>query len=113
MSSFTKILCETDVKKQMAVNSDFVNYLPQSRGGETVNFPVMDVSSGTTWEFGYYVRRDGHLKPVFQGGWRDYCRDKDLKVGDKITFWADDGSYRIKAERKIKLLGQEIGSRDL
>ncbi|GLT67981.1 hypothetical protein SLA2020_402490 [Shorea laevis] len=113
MSSFTKILCETDVKKQMAVNSDLVNHLPQSRGGETVNLPVMDVSSGTTWEFGYYVRRDGHPKPVFQGGWHDYRRNKGLKVGDKITFWADDGSYRIKAERKIKLMGQEFWSSDL
>ncbi|GKV23682.1 hypothetical protein SLEP1_g33384 [Rubroshorea leprosula] len=111
MPSFSKILCDTDVKKQMAVNSDFVGHLPESRGGETVTFPVVD-GSGTTWQFGYYVRRDGHPKPVFQGGWHDYRRDRGLKAGDKITFWADGGNYSIQAERKIKLLGKEMWTSD-
>ncbi|GLT74622.1 hypothetical protein SLA2020_464100 [Shorea laevis] len=112
MPSFSKLLCETDVKKQMAVNSDFVRHLPEPRGGGTINFQVVDVSSGRTWQFGYYVRRDGHPKPVFQGDWHDYRREKGLKVGDKITFWADGGNYSIQAERKITLMGQEIWTSD-
>ncbi|GLT28933.1 hypothetical protein SLA2020_038350 [Shorea laevis] len=112
MPSFSKILCDTDVKKQMAVNGDFVDHLPQSRGGETVSFPVVDVSSGTTWQFGYYVKRDGHPKPVFQGGWHDYRRHRCLKVGDKITFSADGGNYSVQAERKIKFMGREVWTSD-
>ncbi|GLT45380.1 hypothetical protein SLA2020_192150 [Shorea laevis] len=112
MPSFSKFLCETDVKKQIAVRSDFVGHLPETRG-KTVYFPVVDVSSGRTWQFGYYTRKDGHPKPVFQGEWIDYRRNRGLKVGDKITFWADGGSYRIQAERKmIRLMGQEIWSSD-
>ncbi|GKU97711.1 hypothetical protein SLEP1_g10818 [Rubroshorea leprosula] len=112
MPSFSKILSEGDIKRQMAVNSDFVDHLPEHRGGETVNFPVVDVRSGTTWQFGYYVRRDGHPKPVFLGGWHDYRRHRGLKVGDKITFWADGGNYSVQAERKVSLMGREIWTSD-
>ncbi|GKV23663.1 hypothetical protein SLE2022_295730 [Rubroshorea leprosula] len=108
MPSFSKFLSDSDVKKQMAIDSNFVQHLPQSRRGATVHFPVVDISSGTLWNFGYYVRMKGHLKPAFQGGWHNYRRHKGLKVGDKIIFWADRGRYRIKALRKIKLFGQEM-----
>ncbi|GLT63553.1 hypothetical protein SLA2020_361110 [Shorea laevis] len=108
MPSFSKFLCNSDVKKQLAVKGNFVQHLPTSRRGATVYFLVVDVSSETSWEFGYYVRRNGQLKPVFQGGWQDYRRFKGLIVGDKITFWTDRGRYRIKAQRKIKLFGQEM-----
>ncbi|GLU12915.1 hypothetical protein SLE2022_295700 [Rubroshorea leprosula] len=108
MPAFSKFLCDYDVNKKLSVKSNFVQHLPAFRRGATVYFPVVDVSSETSWEFGYYVRRNRHLKPVFQRGWQDYRRFKGLKVGDKITFWADRGRYRIIAERKIRLFGQEI-----
>ncbi|GKV23664.1 hypothetical protein SLEP1_g33368 [Rubroshorea leprosula] len=108
MPSFSKFLCDSDVKKQLAIKSNFVQHPSASRRGATVYFPVVDVTSETSWEFGYYVRRNGHQKPVFQGEWQDYRRVKGLKVDDKITFWADHGHYRIKAQRKIKLFGQEM-----
>ncbi|GLT63547.1 hypothetical protein SLA2020_361060 [Shorea laevis] len=108
MPSFSKFLCHSDVKKKLAVKSNFVQHLLAFRRGATVYFPVVDVSSGRTWQFGYYVRRNGHLKPVFQGGWQDYRRFKGPKVGDKITFWADRGRYRIKAQREIKLFGEKM-----
>ncbi|KAK8985601.1 hypothetical protein V6N11_068849 [Hibiscus sabdariffa] len=88
MAYFEKYLTEVDVRKQVAIPTDFVKHLPDYEGGHTITFPVRDVS-GKVWEnFGYYIRREGndYPKPVFQKDWRKYVRDKRLGPGDKIIF---------------------------
>ncbi|KAK8527477.1 hypothetical protein V6N12_054689 [Hibiscus sabdariffa] len=68
MAYFEKYLTEVDVRKQVAIPTDFVRHLPDYEGGHTITFPVRDVS-GKVWEnFGYYIRREGndYPKPVFQ-----------------------------------------------
>ncbi|KAB2095679.1 hypothetical protein ERO13_A01G056300v2 [Gossypium hirsutum] len=117
MPSFEKYLTEVDVKKQVAIPSDFVQHLPDYEGGRTITFPVHDVS-GKVWEnFGYYIRKgDDYPKPVFQKDWHKYVRDKRLRPGDKIIFRVerngDNGApiYTIAAQKKIELLGSTIWS---
>ncbi|XWS27325.1 hypothetical protein CRYUN_Cryun26dG0105400 [Craigia yunnanensis] len=113
MAYFEKYLTEVDVKKQMAIPTDFVQYLPQYEGGYTIYFPVHDVS-GNIWErFGYYIRsRDCdayYAKPVFQGDWHKYVHDKHLTLGDKIIFRVEENAgaprYIIAAQKKTVLLG--------
>ena len=117
MANFEKCLTEVDVKKQMAIPSDFVQHLPNYEGGYTIFFPVHDVS-GNIWEgFGYYIRSRDHNpyypKPVFQGDWRKYVREKQLTPGDKIIFRVEENAnngaprYIIAAQKKkIKLFGR-------
>ena len=116
MANFEKCLTEVDVKKQMAIPTDFARHLPDYEGGYTIFFPVHDVS-GKIWEgFGYYIRsRDCdpyYPKPVFQGDWRQYVREKQLTPGDKIIFRVEENGVptcTIAAKRKIKLFGNTIG----
>lgn len=114
MASFTKILSGVDVKKQLAVPSEFMGNLQAPERGSTVNFPVFDENSGEWRQFGYYTRSGGHLKPVFHGGWQEFCRHNGVKAGDRITFTADvSGNYRIVAERiTVRIMGTDVWTRD-
>ncbi|EOY20511.1 Uncharacterized protein TCM_046144 [Theobroma cacao] len=111
MAHFEKYLTEVDVKKQMAIPTDFMRHLPYYEGGRTIFLPVYDVS-GNLWEnFGYYIRREGkdYARPVFQGDWRKYVRANNLKPGDKIIFRVEENDangaprYTIAAQRRIFL----------
>ncbi|XVE50109.1 hypothetical protein DITRI_Ditri01bG0135300 [Diplodiscus trichospermus] len=117
MDYFEKDLTHVDVKKQMAIPSDFICHLPLYEGGRTIFLPVHDVS-GKVWEnFGYYIRKEGedYAKPVFQGDWRKYVREKRLNPGDKIIFRVEYNAanggprYTIAARRKIPLFGNTLG----
>ena len=116
MPSFVKYLTKVDVEKQMAVPTDFIKHLPRYQGGETIYFPVHDVS-GNVWEsFGYYIRREGqdHPKPAFQGHWRNYVRAKRLTPDDRIIFRVEENAdgvtrYTIASQRRSVIFGATIG----
>ena len=100
MAYFVKYLTKVDVEKQMAIPTNFIEHLPRYQGGETIYFPVHDVS-GKIWEsIGYYIRKAGQRYPKPRG-WRKYVHAKRLTPGDKII--------TIAAKRKIKLFGKTIG----
>ncbi|XVF04342.1 hypothetical protein REPUB_Repub05bG0074200 [Reevesia pubescens] len=117
MAYFEKYLTEVDVKKQMAIPSDFIRHLPHYEGGRTISFPVHDVSGNVWSSFGYYIRREGndYPKPVFQGDWRKYVRTKGLIPGDKIIFRVEENGfngaprYTIAAQKKVILFGATFG----
>ncbi|XVF78775.1 hypothetical protein PTKIN_Ptkin14bG0163400 [Pterospermum kingtungense] len=119
MPSFQKELTKVDVQKQMAIPTDFMIHLPHYQGGETIFFPVHDVSGNVYERFGYYIRREGqdYPRPVFQGDWRKYVCDKFLTLGDKIIFRVEENAvdgaprYTIAAQkRRLTLFGTTIWS---
>ncbi|XWS10927.1 hypothetical protein CRYUN_Cryun38cG0040400 [Craigia yunnanensis] len=120
MQSFEKCLTTTDVNSQIAIPTWFIGHLPRYQGGETISFPVHDVS-GNVWErFGYYIRKEGqdYSKPVFHGDWRRYVRTKRLTPDDKIIFRVEENAdgvprYTIAAQRRrAKILGTIIWSEE-
>ncbi|XVF78771.1 hypothetical protein PTKIN_Ptkin14bG0163000 [Pterospermum kingtungense] len=113
MASFEKHLKKVDVKKQMAIPTDFMRHLPHYQGGETIYFPVHDVSGNVYDHFGYYIRRENYPKPVFQGDWHKYVCDKCLAPGDKIIFRVEENAgaprYTIAAQKRVTLFGSTVG----
>ncbi|KAK8603114.1 hypothetical protein V6N13_085310 [Hibiscus sabdariffa] len=85
MAYFEKFLTPVDVKKQVAIPSDFVKHLPEYKGGRTINFPVRDVA-GNVWEnFGKQV-----AIPT------DFVRHlPDYEGGHTITFPVRDVSGKV------------------
>ena len=113
MPSFVKCSTKVDVNKQMAIPIKFIEHLPRYQGGETIPFPVHDVS-GNVWEsFGYDIRREGqdyHPKLVFEGDWHKYVGDKCLTPGDKIIFRVEENAdgvprYTIAAQTRKVIFG--------
>ncbi|XVF78774.1 hypothetical protein PTKIN_Ptkin14bG0163300 [Pterospermum kingtungense] len=117
MAYFEKYLTDVDVKKQMAIPTDFMGHLPRYQGGETISFPVHNVFGNVYESFGYYIRREGqdYPKPVFQGDWRKYIRAKGLTPGDKIIFRVEENAangaprYMIAAQKRVTLFGSIVG----
>ena len=116
MHFFEKELSTTDVKRQIAIPSDFMEHLPRYQGGVTISFPVHD-ASGKVWEnFGYYFRREDqdYRKPVFQKDWCKYVRAKGLTSGDKIIFRVEENPdgvprYTIAAQKRVVVFDTFFG----
>ncbi|KAK8527478.1 hypothetical protein V6N12_054690 [Hibiscus sabdariffa] len=68
MAYFEKFLTPVDVKKQVAIPSDFVKHLPEYKGGRTINFPVRDVA----------VAEDKWLAVIGGGKFRSVPLQQDL-----------------------------------
>lgn len=105
-ASFEKILTNTDVNQRLKIPTHFMQHLPNKERGGNVYLNVLDTSSAEQFQFSYYTRSSGNPNPVFQGGWKEYCRNKGLEPGDRITF--ECPSYTIHAQRKVRLMGAEV-----
>ncbi|KAM7252344.1 hypothetical protein ACFE04_024227 [Oxalis oulophora] len=98
-----KILTATDVDHRLSFETGSLPYFSFNDGDHHVDFKVLDLTDETTQNLRLYTREKGHPKPVISKGWREYVKNKKLKIGDKITILVNyDGrapSYSIQAQR--------------
>jgi hypothetical protein len=115
MAEFSKILRETDTKKRLSVPIRFLRSLPPFKlGSHAVTFEATD-EKGEAWTFQCSIRKRGHPKPVLTRGWVAFLKSKKLQVGDKVRFIKHMNratatiSYKVRAEKAIKIFGATFG----
>ncbi|KAJ0075241.1 hypothetical protein Patl1_34524 [Pistacia atlantica] len=110
---FSKKLTCTDVNNRLAIPTECLEQFGKiPEGHHSINFCALDLE-GHEWRFCLSTRtKDPHPKPVLNGkGWLAFVEDRHLKEGDTITFSketdeANGVTFRIKAQKTMRLLGQ-------
>jgi len=115
METFTKVLSKTDIKKRLAVPTNYLQSLPSLNGDCSVDFKAID-AKGKVWTFKCSIRKKGHPKPVISKGWLAFVGSKKLKAGYKIRFYKESNKvstathvFRVQAEKEIKIFGAVLG----
>ncbi|XVF68249.1 hypothetical protein PTKIN_Ptkin10aG0190100 [Pterospermum kingtungense] len=106
----SKNLSITDVEKRLTIPSKSLHCFPSLRDKHMVEFQARD-EGGHVWTFAIYCRKMNSLsKPVLTKGWREFVRSKELRVGDRVTFYMDKEEagavkYRVEVEKAVKIFG--------
>ncbi|KAF9671121.1 hypothetical protein SADUNF_Sadunf12G0014600 [Salix dunnii] len=115
MENFAKVLSKTDIQKRLSVPSKYLSSLPSFKGDRAVEFQATD-ESGCDWAFKCSIRNKGHPKPVLTKGWLAFVACKDLKVGDRVTFYkmknkrgASTHVCKVRVAKQIKIFGSVFG----
>ncbi|KAJ0075245.1 hypothetical protein Patl1_34528 [Pistacia atlantica] len=113
---FSKELTGTDVNNRLAIPTECLEQfgkIPEEH--HSLNFDALWTWEGHEWPFCLSTRRkDPYSKPVLNGkGWLAFVEDRHLKEGDTITFSketdeANGVTFRIKAQKTIRLWGENI-----
>ncbi|XVF68248.1 hypothetical protein PTKIN_Ptkin10aG0190000 [Pterospermum kingtungense] len=104
MKILSKNLGNTDVEKRLTIPSKSLDCFPSLRDKHMVEFQARDED---VWTFAIHCRkRNGHPKPVLTKGWREFVRSKELRVGDRVTFYMDKEEagavkYRVEVEKAV------------
>lgn len=105
---FSKTLTATDVQKRLSIPFTCLKDF-EFHGSNSAQLRVED-QNGSIWSFALSTRKNGHPKPIFSGGWRQFVRCGHLCEGDRVEFYKDtkeNGFYRIQVQRCIKLFGKK------
>ncbi|KAI9187006.1 hypothetical protein LWI28_023293 [Acer negundo] len=104
----SKSLTKSDISSKPALPSEMVDHInPVMNGQHFVDLMVADIR-GHKWPLRYYTRPNGNKKgPVFTNGWREFAREKNVQVGDELTFYGhqvrdDDGELKMKYMIEVK-----------
>ncbi|KAF3440418.1 hypothetical protein FNV43_RR18702 [Rhamnella rubrinervis] len=93
---YEKRLTSTDVSQKLTVPGHWLQILPSLEdNNNNVQIRVLD-GEGMCWEFYLSKRGAGdYKKPVLQSKeWLQFVRNKELRVGDKITIQREDDHFR-------------------
>ncbi|XVE94158.1 hypothetical protein REPUB_Repub01dG0257600 [Reevesia pubescens] len=99
---FSKSLTDTDIKKRLAIPAKVLPAFSDFSGSHAV---IIHLMYGTrVWPIVCSIRKKGHKKPVFSGGWRNFVICNNFNVGDRLTLYKvqdEDGSshYRVEVEK--------------
>ncbi|XVE94155.1 hypothetical protein REPUB_Repub01dG0257200 [Reevesia pubescens] len=99
---FSKSLTDTDINKRLAIPVKVLPAFSDFSGSHAVRIHLM---YGTrVWPIVCSIRKKGHKKPVFSGGWRNFVICNNFNVGDRLTLYKvqdEDGSshYRVEVEK--------------
>ncbi|KAF9671115.1 hypothetical protein SADUNF_Sadunf12G0014000 [Salix dunnii] len=115
MATFSKVLRPTDIYKRLSVPAKYLKSLPSFEGGYAVVFQAVD-DDGHVWTFKCSVRKKGRYpKPVLGKGWLAFVASKNLKVGDKVTFFEEKNKsaathvYRVQVAKEVRVFGAVFG----
>ncbi|XVE94157.1 hypothetical protein REPUB_Repub01dG0257400 [Reevesia pubescens] len=102
MKMFSKSLIDTDIKKRLAIPANILSSFSDFNESHAVRINLM---YGTrAWPIICSIRKKGHKKPVFSGGWRNFVSCNNFDVGNRFTLYKvqdEDGSshYRVEVEK--------------
>ncbi|OMO94998.1 hypothetical protein CCACVL1_05653 [Corchorus capsularis] len=112
---FTKQLSKTDVEKRLAIPTSSLRAFNLNVDAYSVGFEAEDMKSGRIWQFQCTTRTKGfYSKPIISKGWVQFVKFKQLRVGDRVTFYKSNEHneaqvpYKVEVERKLKLLGKLV-----
>ena len=114
MASFSKILSKTDVKKRLTVPIKFLKSLPSFDGGHAVNLKL-EMREAKPGPFSAPSAGEGTRSQSLHGAGRHSSTPRNFKTGDKVSFIKCKNrataktSYRVRAEKEIKIFGAIIG----
>ncbi|XVE94147.1 hypothetical protein REPUB_Repub01dG0256200 [Reevesia pubescens] len=102
MKMFSKSLIDTDIKKRLAIPANILSSFLDFSESHAMRINLM---YGTrAWPIICSIRKKGHKKPVFSGGWRNFVSCNNFDVGNRFTLYKvqdEDGSshYRVEVEK--------------
>ncbi|OMO75191.1 hypothetical protein CCACVL1_16288 [Corchorus capsularis] len=82
---FSKSLTETDTNKRLAIPTKILPLLPDFRGTSAVKIQL--IYGTKEWPIVCTIRKNGHKKPVFSHGWREFVRCNNLNAGDQVSLY--------------------------
>ncbi|KAJ6700619.1 hypothetical protein OIU74_012045 [Salix koriyanagi] len=104
---FTKLLSQTDTSHRLTIPVANLGDFDIPSGQHAINIEATDTTE-QQWTFTLSIRRNNNPnpRPVFNGQWIRFVREKGLRAGDRIVFSrqqteGDGVQYRIRAEREI------------
>ncbi|XVE94150.1 hypothetical protein REPUB_Repub01dG0256600 [Reevesia pubescens] len=104
---FSKSLTDTDINKRLAIPVKILPSFSDFSGSHAMRIHLM---YGTrVWPIFCSIRKKGHKKPVFSGGWRNFVICNNFNVGDRLTLYKvqdKDGAshYRVEVEKTASRL---------
>lgn len=89
MEKFEKKLTTTDASVRLSVPGKYLDdhFFELAPGKKSREFVAVDADNeGQCWIFRLSIRPKGHRKPVIDGGWMTFVRDKNVRVDDTVEF---------------------------
>ncbi|XVE94144.1 hypothetical protein REPUB_Repub01dG0255900 [Reevesia pubescens] len=99
---FSKSLTDTDINKRLAIPAKILPSFSDFSGSHAVRINL--IYGTRVWPIVCSIRKKGHKKPVFSGGWRNFVICNNFNVGDRLTLYkvqdeAGSSHYRVEVER--------------
>ncbi|KAJ0017597.1 hypothetical protein Pint_09610 [Pistacia integerrima] len=86
---FSKSLTKTDINHRLCIPTNSLPMFPPFAEGSNIQSLIVHhmEEAGIVLNLRFYVRRNGHPKPVLAGDWVQFVRRKGLKIGDEVELF--------------------------